>query len=187
MALLSYKKLGTLVGAIRNSWGLHPTTPQQFGWQFANISLQFGSIFGNSAVLRLRWGKLCHSLPGNSGGNSPTIPDNSEACSAVRLFCACTGENSVIRSPASRVAIRQQFLTSRKHFSAIRLSCACTGENSVIRSPAIRVATRAIRVAIHQQFRAIRKHARQFGCSVHAQSVGHSAIRSPGSFPLTMF
>ena len=42
----------------------------------------------------------------------------------------------------------------------------------------------AIRVVIRQQFLAIRSQVRQFGCSVHAQNVGNSAIRSPDSFPL---
>ena len=55
------------------------------------ISMKLGTHlrqFGCS-VHAPKCGKLGHSLPGNSGGNSPAIPGNSEACSAIRVFCAC--------------------------------------------------------------------------------------------------
>ena len=94
--------------------------------------------WGPSAVLCIPQAReLCHSAPGNSGGNSQEAPGNSETC--FRQFgCSVHAQNvgiSVIR-PAIRVAIREQFTAIRDVFR--QFGCSAHAQNvgnSAIRSP----------------------------------------------------
>ena len=94
--------------------------------------------WGPSAVLCIPQAReLCHSAPGNSGGNSQEAPGNSETC--FRQFgCSVHAQNvgiSVIR-PAIRVAIREQFTAIRDGFR--QFGCSAHAQNvgnSAIRSP----------------------------------------------------